>query len=65
MKGSIDHRGYAILSAIAAVLFLAVAIAGKHVWDWRRILCLIAGFGNLGISIREFRRWKSSGPMPE
>jgi hypothetical protein len=54
------HRSFGTWSAIAGALFLIVAIFGRHTWDWSRIACLMAGIGNIAISVREFRRAKSS-----
>ena len=47
--------------AIAGALFLIVAIFGGGAWDWRRSMCLVAGVLNIAISVREFRRARSSG----
>lgn len=57
----LNHRGYGIWMGIAGALFLIVAIFGGGEWEWRRILCLVAGVLNIAISVREFRRARSSG----
>ena len=54
------YRKHAMWSAIAGVLFLAVAIFGKQGWDWRRILCLAAGVFNVALSIQQRGKAKAS-----
>jgi hypothetical protein len=47
-------------SGIAGILFLAVAIFGKHGWDLSRIMCLAAGVFNIALSIQQFKKAKSA-----
>lgn len=53
------HCKQGILSAIAAILFLVVAVFGRS-RDWRGILSLVSGVLYLLISIQQFRKARRS-----
>ena len=54
------HRGYGMWSGIAGIIFLAVAIFGKHGWDLSRIMCLLAGIFNIALGLQQFKKARST-----